>query len=169
MSAITKDALGDDEIIYYEDTKITGIGGDIHAFGYVYLTLCTPDTVLLRHKFFVFDKLPIKSNGLLGYDFLKNFESVIDLGIPKVTFKCFNNLSEIHIYNSPKKCDKYLTIPARSESIHNIKLDSDISEDCVVHPQDLGDNLFLAGLIVKPVMNIIPIQILNTGDRKSVV
>lgn len=73
------------------------------------------------------------------------------------------------LYTSPKLCTEYITIPARCETIHYIKLTSNAREDSVVVQKELQENLFLAGLIVKPKNNVIPIRLMNTSDKDIVI
>lgn len=150
--------------MYEENIIINGIGGKICSKGYVYLTLLNQNSSF-NHKFYLFDHLPCKSDGILGLDFLSKFNSHINL--ENDTLILHNQCKNIiPLYASPTISHSYLTIPARSESIHYIPITNNkLNNDCVVLPQQLQEGLFLAALIVKPVNNVIPIKILNTEEE----
>lgn len=165
LSAISKKVLPEEGYTLYKDNiVINGMGGKTYSEGYVYLTLNTQNGNCYSNKFYLFDSLPCKSDGILGLDFLSHFQSQIDLENNTITLR--NECEDIiPLYTSPSICLNYLTIPARAESIHYIQLNSQVNYDCVILPQQIQEGLFLAALLVKPVNNVIPIKILNTNDE----
>lgn len=165
ISAINKRVLSVHTQLFSDKIVINGIGGKTYSDGYVYLTLKTADGNSYTNKFYIFDELPCKSDGLLGLDFLSNFNSHINLENNTLTLK---NGTEcvMPIHNTPKMCLDFITFPARSESIHYIKLQGNIiTDDCVILGKQLQENLFLGSTIVKPTDNIIPIKVLNTSNE----
>ncbi|KAH9639573.1 hypothetical protein HF086_005830 [Spodoptera exigua] len=76
LSAVSSSVLGDQLHVYEDRITINGIGGKCSSKGYVYLTLRTVDNFTFQHKFYVFEKLPCKSEGILGQDFLDQFSSI---------------------------------------------------------------------------------------------
>lgn len=155
ISAINKRVLSVHTQLFSDKIVINGIGGKTYSDGYVYLTLKTADGNSYTNKFYIFDELPCKSDGLLGLDFLSNFNSHINLENNTLTLK---NGTEcvMPIHNTPKMCLDFITFPARSESIHYIKLQGNIiTDDCVILGKQLQENLFLGSTIVKPTDNIV--------------
>lgn len=153
-------------IPFYEDNiVIRGIGGKIYSKGYVFLTVKTSDGIPFEHKFYVFDKLPCKSDGILGQDFFDKFDNInYDLKNLLLTLQNTENKYTLKLYNTPSICTDFLTIPPRCESIHNIQIPN-VTQDCVILPKELQENIFLASIIVTPKHNIIPIKILNTSNE----
>lgn len=54
--------------------RINEVGGSVYSEGYAYLKL-NVDGNIFKHKFYIFDKLPCKTDGILGQDFLKIIQS----------------------------------------------------------------------------------------------
>lgn len=168
LSAIRSSILSKHTPIHKDPIVINGIGGKTYSEGYVYLTLQALDGTNYEHKFYLFEELPCKSDGIIGLDFLNNFYSIIDLE-KNILMLTNEKQSQIPLYTSPKLCTDYITIPARCETIHYIKLNSDVKEDSVIVQEELQENLFLASLIVKPKNNIIPIRLMNTSDKEIII
>ena len=93
-------------------TTINGIGGKVRAIGYACIKLTT-QTYCFSHKFYVFDSLPCKADGIIGYDFLNKFGSCIDLQSKEMTlYTSFNNKIVLKLNNQLKHM---YNIPSRSE------------------------------------------------------
>lgn len=60
-----------------EKLCIRGIGGNIHSKGYVYLKLKVND-IELTHKFYVFENLPCRTDGIVGQDFLSKYNCILN-------------------------------------------------------------------------------------------
>lgn len=103
------------------------------------------DETFYEHKFYLFDNLPCKSDGIIGLDFLNNFNSTIDLEKNILTLTK-EKQSILPLHTSPKLCTEYITIRARCETIHYIKLTSDVREDSVIVQKELQDN-FIFGWV----------------------
>lgn len=166
LSAVSTYVLPRNVQIYQDKIVINGIGGKSISNGYVYLNIKTSDGSCFKHKFYLFEKLPCQSDGIIGQDFFDKFNSVtFDLKNSTLILETFEKNHRLTLYRKPIVSKKYLTIPARCESIHYIQLDTKITQDCVILPKEIQENIFLASLIVTPKNNIIPIRILNTSDK----
>lgn len=132
ISVIKVQALSEHATIHSQNNVITGIGGALQSNGYTYITLRSQHGQLFEHKFHVFQNLAITSDGIIGYDFLKKNKANIDLESLQLTLKNRHTSVNIPIYGSTKVSRDYLTIPARSESIHYIRLNKPVTEDCVI-------------------------------------
>lgn len=79
LSAIRSNSLSERIPVHRDPIVINGIGGKTYSEGYVYLSLRASDGSVYEHKFYLFDDLPCKSDGIIGLDFLNNFNSTISL------------------------------------------------------------------------------------------
>lgn len=70
--------LSEDTPLHEDRIVINGFGGKTFSLGYVNLTLRTQNGSF-NHKFYLFNNLPFKSEGILGLDFLTKFNSHINL------------------------------------------------------------------------------------------
>lgn len=145
--------------IHTEDITIHGLGGKVQAIGYVYLPMVLSNETIY-HKFYVFDNLPIKVNGILGRDFLNKYKAKLNFEKSNLTLEISNNnLVTLPIVDD---CSVNINIPARSESIHFIE--TDFTEDCVIISNELKPGVFLASSIATPKNGRIPVRILNVTD-----
>lgn len=161
LSAITHKHISHLNIPFHEESAtINGLGGTVQTIGYVYIPMSLKGQ-MIEHKFFVFQSLPILSNGILGRDFLNRFGAVLDFE---------KNILSLNISN--KKIilpitDNYnlniLEIPPRCESIHFIQTEVEI--DCVIGSKELQEGVYLASSIASPANGKIPIKILNTTEN----
>lgn len=69
---------------------INGLGGKVQTIGYVYIPLSL-DGYVIHHKFFVFQSLPILSNGIIGRDFLNRFRALVDFNKNILSMNIGNN------------------------------------------------------------------------------
>lgn len=162
ISAIKYDTLKYLDIAFHnERLRVKGIGGYITSNGFVYINL-NSNGENFRHKFYVFEKLPSESDGILGQDFLKSFNAIVnfELNTLQLTSK-IGNVITLPFENSAHY-KTFLTVPARSESIHFVSTNN--SDECVIECQQLCEGVFLASSIAKPQNGKIPIKILNTRD-----
>lgn len=143
-----------------EDTVINGIGGKVHAIGYVYLTLASGDHRLNCNKFYVFETLPCRADGIIGQDFISKHKSVLDFSNDTFTLLTRNNFK---IVLPLLRHNNKIEISPRCESIHYFQ--TNFTEECVVHSKEISDGIFLASSIAMPVNGLIPIKILNTTDK----
>lgn len=143
-----------------EDIIINGIGGKVHAIGYVYLTLTSGDHHLKCNKFYVFNSLPCRANGIIGQDFINKQRSILDFSKETFTLFTHNNLKLVLPF---LRYNNSVETSPRCESIHYFQ--TNFKEECVVHSKELSEGIFLANCIAKPVNGLIPIKILNTTDK----
>lgn len=131
----------------------------------MYLTLKTKDGESFHHKFYVFTNLSLKVDGIIGLDFLNNFRCDIFLNSNTLSLHSNRKQCLMPIYEIPDYTTDYLSIPARSESIHYVAVESGLEGDCVVCAKELSKELFLGSTIVRIKDGKIPIKILNTSEK----
>lgn len=167
LSVIKFEALPISIPIHFEEVVVNGVGGQIISKGYVNLRLNYESNKSFIHKFYVFENLPIKADGILGLDFLTKFECNIDLDNNNLILKHeFEPPSEIKIFDEPHYQNNTLKIPPRSESIHFIKLKTKLKDDSVIIADELKEDVFLASSIISPGKYTIPVKILNVSDNE---
>lgn len=166
LSAISVNALPRNVPVYNDQIIINGIGGKSFSQGYVYLTLRTHDGITFEHKFYLFDKLPCRSDGILGQDFFSTFASItFNFENSILILKTSDTEHILKLFKRPEISTDFLNVPPRSESIHYIQLNRSISRDCVIFSKEIQENIFLASCIVTPIDNVIPIKILNLNNE----
>lgn len=136
ISVIKKDAVPINTSIFRDDTVINGIAGQIQSAGYVSLQLThniEHSGMTFNHKFFVFDSVPLKADGILGLDFLCKHASNIDLGTNIITFYLNGMECSLPMYDTVDYSNEILVLPARSESVHYLFLDSKYEGDYVIN------------------------------------
>lgn len=144
-----------------ESLYINGIGGKVESKGYVYLYLnyCSH---IFKQKFYIFDSLPCKTDGILGQDFLSSYGALLDYELN--TMKLLSQSGE-HVslpIEMKSESNSFLTIPSRCESIFFINTNR--SDDFVLQTRELCNGVYLAGAIVRPTRGKIPVKILNTRE-----
>lgn len=162
LSAITYKHVIELNIPFHkESVTINGLGGNVQTIGYVYITL-TFEEHIVSHKFYVFNSLPILSNGILGRDFLNRFGVCLDFGKSIITLKIGTNRN-ISLPITSNHNVNILEIPPRSESIHYIQ--TELNSDCVICSEELYDGIYLASSVATPINGKIPIKILNVTEK----
>ena len=164
LSVIKSEALPQHVEVHENNTVVNGIGGQIRSQGHVYLTLHTKNYESFRHKFHIFKNLPLKVDGIIGLDFLCCYKSSISLNSNTLTLYVNDRKCFIPIYETPDYTSNYLFIPARSESLHYVAVNSDLKGDCVICTRELGKDLYLGSAIVRIKDGKIPIRVLNVGS-----
>ena len=147
--------------IHKDGLVINGVGGKIQAIGYVLLKLVVSDQ-MITHKFYVFESLPCKSNGILGQDFLSKYKSTLNFKNNTISLILENNNKislPLFVYENKQS----YSVPSRSETIHYI--DTSMTNDCVVCATEIRNGVFIASSIGKPIGGKIPVRILNTTDE----
>lgn len=171
LSVIKRDAIPTNTTIFSDDTIVNGIAGQIQSSGHVQLKL-THREEFTRTEFntnlHVFDTVPLKADGILGLDFLCKYASNIDLSTNVITFYKDGMEYSLPMCDTVDYSNESLFLPARSESIHYLYLESSLLSEGVICTQQLGENVFLAGSIVKTHNNRIPVKILNTNEHDVV-
>lgn len=147
--------------IHSDKIIINGIGGKVQARGYVCLQLSI-NGFSISHKFYVFDTLPCKANGILGQDFFSKHNAVLNFNDNTLSFYS-DELQNLTLRLLNNKRNNFLTLPARSESVHFVNIAFD--EECVVCSKEISEGIFVASSLVSPSNGKIPIRILNATDK----
>lgn len=138
--------------------RIDGIGGSMYANKSVNIDLKVED-LCLKHNFVVLNDFSSEFDGIIGSDFFTRYSAVIDFG--KLIFS-FNAGQRKFILPLQTNESVATIIPPRCEVIKYFKVNA--TNDCVIESQELCENLFIAGMIVKPREGVIPVKILNASD-----
>ncbi|KAI5630932.1 hypothetical protein NE865_16356 [Phthorimaea operculella] len=141
---------------------VNGLGGKVLTEGFVYLTL-NYEGEEFEHKFYVFNELPCKTDGILGRDFFRKYRAKLDFEIN--TLNLITKTGDFLTLNFDyfTKNSSYLTVPARSEVIHYFH--THINYDCVINTQELCEGIYVASVIASPKDGKIPVKIMNTRDK----
>lgn len=161
LSVVKYEAITDWQIpIYPECITINGIGGKSTTDGYVYIpfSICGKE---FKHKFYVLKNLPCLQDGIIGQEFLKKYNCVLNYEHNTLTI---NNSITIGLESGKLHRNLYITIPPRCEKLFQIQCFK--SEPCVVFPRELCEGVFIAGSICQPKEGKIIIQILNTRETE---
>lgn len=150
-----------DHYIHKESININGIGGQLQTEGFIYIDL-NINGISFKHKFHVLKNIFCESDGILGQDFLRKYNCLINYENNTVTLSCCDNKISIPLKLGRLCIPNYLSIPPRCEKIFYI--DTSVNETCVVVPKELCDGVFLACSIATPLDNKLAIQILNTRE-----
>lgn len=161
ISIITSKFIQNHFKTYYDKTMIKGIGGKVQASSCAYIPLQLQNGVEFRHKFYLFDTVPCRADGIIGIDFLRNYNANIDLPTNRLALQLNNKEYKVDIQK--RQCNNidsksYITIPSRSESIQYLNINKNIYKDCVLHTKQLEKHLFLACSIVQ-LRGKIPVKI----------
>lgn len=162
LSVIHKEKVPNYVKLISNNTSIRGIGGYIESKQRATLCLVTHNGVLFKHTFHVLQDMPCQTDGIIGSDFLRNYNAIINYPLQHITLqterqdcviKCITNASS----------NIYLTLPARSESIHFLNIDSHLQHyynncEYLVVPKELSNNIFLASILVSPKNGKIPVR-----------
>lgn len=166
LSVLRKNKIPVNSKLIRNNTTINGLGGTINSSEIITLHL-KHGSLLFCHQFHVLDYMPCDTDGIIGLDFLRNYNANINLRLSQLTL-LINQQNIIIPIHTGNKSNIYLTLEPRSESIHFIKTDTNpsLENDYVVFPKQLSDNIFLAGCLVKSKDGHIPIRILNINEKQ---
>ncbi|XP_057669912.1 uncharacterized protein LOC130902096 [Diorhabda carinulata] len=154
VSIIFASHLSDNQYIdSSEKIKINGIAGSTYAKGKTNITFLLGNTKV-SHDFHVVDECGSDMHGVLGADFLLKHAAIIDY--EKYLFLFWNKGEKISI-PLDSKFNYCTTIPPRCEIIKHFLVDN--NDDSVIVSQEICKGVYAAGLIVRPVKNMIPIQL----------
>lgn len=130
-------------------TRLNGIGhGTVSTLGMVSADLILED-LLVRHDFHVVeDNFPIPCSGILGLDFFKKYNCVLDYQTNQdwiiIRSKDYHEDIAIPMSNSFK--ENTISIPARSEVIRLIHIESTEEEIFIPH-QEIKTGVYIANTI----------------------
>lgn len=161
ISIIFKEVVNKNEKLNLDNKiKINGISGATTSQGSTDLCIGLKG-VSVKHKFFLMNSFDSEIHGVLGSDFFQKYNANINYENSTFSLNCKNNYISLPMLS---KQQHYIKIPARCEVIKNCRVDK--NQDCVVLPEEVGDGIFIAGVLARPKSNMIPIKILNTRDTE---
>lgn len=164
MSVIKYDVIRDRNIpIHSKRVAVNGIGGTSYTEGYVYIpvTLCG---IEFKHKFYVLKNLPCIQDGLIGQEFLTNYNCVLNYENNTFTLNSFDKPITLSLGLGKLGKNTFIKVPPRCEKFFQI--DSYLNESHVIFPRELCEGVFIAGSICQPKEGKIFIQILNTRETE---
>lgn len=137
---------------------IKGISGNLESEGYIYLDL-TIKNVMFKQKFYVFKNLSCAGDGIIGQDFFKRYNAIINYKYG--TLQLHNNGKTILVKVADISNHSYVIQP-RCEVIKYIP--TQFTGNCVIIANEIQKGIFVAGSIAEPTNNQIPVRILNTTN-----
>lgn len=142
---------------------IKGIGGQLNTEGFVYLNLVA-NGMEFSHKFYVLRHLPCLHDGIIGQDFLRQFNCIINYELNNISLSSLNSDSKttLPLGLGTFHDSSYLILPPRCEKIFYV--DTILKEECIIKSKELCEGVYLAGGICKPCNGKIPIQLLNSRE-----
>jgi hypothetical protein len=164
LSVLRRNVIPENAFINRDNIVVNGIGGRVTANCYADIQITLENHAMFNHRFYLLDNLPCQTDGIIGLDFLRTNSANIDLSNNKLTMFTNGNVCVVQIHRN-SEYGYYLTIPARSESIHFLPCTTENQYDRVIRHKQLSENIFLAGGIVRPNNGKIPVQILNSSDQ----
>lgn len=147
-------------IDYSNKIKINGVSGYTSSCGNANITL-NVGTGQFCHNFFIMDSFDDSIDGILGSDFFEKHRATINYETSEISFFIED---EKTVLKMKSKSDNFVKIPPRCQYIHYFK--TDLNQDGVIFPEEIADGIFIAGSIVRPKDNLIPVQILNVNDKE---
>lgn len=143
----------------YSVINIKGISGTTRSHGTANISL-QADNIMLTHKFVLMKAFDDEMHGILGSDFFQKYSASIDYETFKISLLINNTRVDIPMES---KYNDSITIPPRCEIIKCFTITH--KSDCIILPQELGQGIFLAGIITRPKDNVIPVRLLNTREK----
>ena len=100
--------------IYEKGTIISGVGGSITSKQVADVTLHDGNTIQIRHRFHVLQDqdMPCHADGVLGLDFMRTYNAIIDLTKDELTLHYGNQRCVLRIQRSNEN-ETCLSLPAR--------------------------------------------------------
>lgn len=153
-----------DKINYTDTIKINGIAGSINSHGRSNITL-EYNSTRLTHNFVLIESFDKDMHGVLGSDFFEKYSAIIDYETFKFSFIINNTKIVIPMESKFNQC---IRVPARCEIIKYFEINN--KNDCIVLPEQLGEGLFVAGIVARPTKSReIPIRILNVRENDVII
>ena len=151
----------------YRNCQISGVGeGSTETIGRTKAELICEDIAFKHNFYLVANEFPIPCDGILGLDFIKSFNCILDFNEGKdfIVLRPFDfpeNVA-IPILSSPNK--NSMTLPARCETLRKINIQ--FEEPALLVPyQQLQEGIFLAQTIIteqNPYVKVLNINFHNT-------
>lgn len=144
-----------------EIIEVKGVVNEpILSLGYVNIDIFVED-IKIKHKFHVMPvDFNIPSDGIIGKDFIKLYEGVLDYG--KHTFTIRTHLKDLVIPMHLFTRDNEIVLPARSEVTRVFTIS--VGNPSLVTSKEISPGIFTSNVIVKQ-SGEIPISIVNTTDE----
>lgn len=166
ISVIKKNALKNDLIINQNDViKIQGItDGHIFSFGSIHSNLILDNVILPQNLHIVDESFNIPVDGILGKDFLKNYNCVIDYNYMVLTIHFNQKSINLNILEGPN--DTTLIIPPNCEVVREFKCES-VNGLKFINAHEVKPGVFIGNSIIdssKPF-----IRVLNTTSESQVI
>lgn len=162
ISVVKKSMISGAEIDETDVIKMKGITSEmVQSIGSVKITIIIKH-LSIEHKFYVTpDDFPIPSHGILGKDFTKRHNCVIDYG--QMTLKVApKNVPSAVIEIQTEIIRNVVALPPRSETFKLFRIRSNCYP-CVAQGQDVGENVFIPTTIIyEPEAWI---RVLNLNDK----
>lgn len=149
ISLIKESSVYKDLVINtYDKIVIRGIAEDtIETIGSAYSYIYVNDSYLEHKIYIVPDSFNIPSDGILGKDFLKEYNGNIDYKNMLVTIEVCGKVINLELYDGPE-CDT-IVIPPRCEIIRKVSFRKHGRSKLLLVPnQEVGDGVFTANAIV---------------------
>lgn len=144
-----------------EIVEIRGVTEEpIHSLGFIMVEIFI-DNMKITHKFHIMpNNFHIPSDGILGKDFCKLYECVLDYG--EHTFKIRTRLGDLtipmHLYTKGNE----IVLPARSEVTRIFRISVD--KPSLITSQEIAPGIFTSNVIVQESGDV-PINIVNTTNE----
>lgn len=160
ISVIFLDYVDKQKINKNDRIKINGVSGSTTTFGSTELTFKV-NGCKISHTFFILDSFDYNVQGILGADFFDAYSAILNYE----TFSMSINLNNEKI-NIPMESEKNNTIviPSRCEIIKYFNVGH--NKECVVLPNEIGNGVLIASVIVRPKNGEIPVKILNSREEE---
>lgn len=140
--------------------NIRGITLDaIKSLGTIDIDLYVDQNVITHEFNVVPDQFNIECDGIIGKDFLSDYQCVIDYSDMSFRVRTIRSFSILKLTNSPD--GDHLIIPPRCESIRQFVIDT--NEECVVDHLALAPGVYTARTIVNPKQAFI--RVINTTNE----
>lgn len=144
----------------FDTINIRGVSEDIiHSIGTINSNFFVHDTTFCQNLHAVEDSFCIPVDGILGKDFLKQYNCLLDYRDMSLTLHIGKRKIILNILEGPESND--IIIPPRSESIYRIEISSNSKSDTfVLDSKIFYDGVFSARCIVNKSFPYV--RILNT-------
>lgn len=143
-----------------KSTKILGISGDLQTIGTCNIQIHLENFIVPYEFHVVPDNFPIPVEGIIGANFLLEFNAILDLEKFLLTTKKGSNI--IHLPIRSHEDINTISLAPRCEATY--WLNTKHTEARVFYPQQLCENVFMAGSLSTAINGKIPIRILNARD-----
>jgi len=119
---------------------------------------------LIHEVHVVPDEFAIPVSGILGKDFLKNFQCNIDYATMTLTITVNNDIVTLNIWEGPE--ENTIVIPPRCEVIRHFKTKKTLTEDQVIDSIEIIPGVYIAKSIFNP--NSAFLRVMNTTNETKI-